>query len=60
VSITEVEKYVNRGPFMLADGWYVIVNCKLHGPWVCKEYAAAGYQVEQRRVKQNEMLNSRM
>lgn len=35
----------------MKDGFYAMVAGKLHGPWLMREYAEAGLQVEQRRIK---------
>lgn len=34
----------------LKDGFYASVNGHLYGPWVCKEYAQAGLETEERRA----------
>jgi hypothetical protein len=40
---------INRGPFMLHDGWHVLINGIDYGPWIDRGAALAGYQVELRR-----------
>lgn len=36
--------------FERPEGWYCRVNGQMSGPWMCREYAVAGMQVEQRRA----------
>lgn len=37
--------------FQDRTGWHCIVNGAVFGSWACREYAVAGFQVEQRRAE---------